>query len=182
MSTQIEKCQSANMVKKMKWWQVALLSVAVSFLGKLAGGFDNKQQKIYTKKLKQAPWAPPAWLFAPAWTANNFFLLIALQRILNNEHMPEKAKLLKLQALIWVIFFSFNYVYFRKKSTVLAAIWTMGDAVAAAASLLLAAKGDKKIALNYLPLTLWTLFASTLAGYQALNNRDDALGTPALLG
>jgi benzodiazapine receptor len=86
-----------------------------------------------------------------------------------------------LQALIWLVFFSFNYVYFRKKSTVLAAVLTMSDAVFAVASLIIANKIDKKVSLAYLPLTIWTLFASTLAGYQALKNPDEALGTPAIL-
>lgn len=166
---------------RLKWWQIAMISVVVSFLGKLTGGNDNNQQKLYTKKLKQAPWAPPAWLFAPAWTINNFFLLLGLQRIINNDNIPEKRKLLLLQAMIWAVFFSFNYVYFRKKSTVLAAVWTISDAVFAVASLIAAGKTDKKTSLTYLPLTVWTLFASTLAGYQAVKNPDEALGIRALI-
>ncbi len=173
--------RAKTIANKLKWWQIALLSVAVSFLGKLAGGSDTEQQKLYTKQLKQAPWAPPAWLFAPAWTINNFFLLLGLRKIYADPNMPEKKKLLLLQAMIWVVFFSFNYVYFRKKSTVLAAIWTMSDAVLATASLMIANKADKKVSMTYLPLTAWTLFASTLAGYQALRNPDETLGTPALL-
>jgi tryptophan-rich sensory protein len=168
-------------IKKLKWWQIALIAAAVSFLGKLAGGTNGDEQKLYTKKLKQAPWAPPAWAFAPAWTANNFFLLLGLQRLLQNDNISEKRKLLILQAMIWIVFFSFNYVYFNKRSTVLAAIWTVSDAVLATSSLILANKLDKKVAASYLPLTIWTLFASTLAGYQALKNADTALGTPALL-
>lgn len=165
----------------LKWWQIGLISIVVSILGKLAGGNDTDEQKIYTRELKQAPWAPPGWLFAPAWTINNFFLLVALQRLYHSQYLPERKKLLILQTIIWVIFFSFNYVYFRKKSTVLAAIWTMSDAVCAIASLILASKSDNKTSLTYLPLTVWTTFASTLAAYQALKNPDRALGTPALL-
>ncbi len=166
---------------RLKWWQIALISVIVSFLGKLSGGNDNNQQKLYTRKLKQAPWAPPAWLFAPAWTINNFFLLLGLQKIERMDNIPEKKKLLILQALIWFVFFSFNYVYFRKKSTIGAAILTMSDAVFAVSSIIVANKIDKKVPINYLPLAIWTLFASTLAGYQAIKNPDEALGTPAFI-
>jgi benzodiazapine receptor len=168
-------------ISKLKWWQVALISVAVSALGGLSGLMSQKKQrKVYTTKLKQAPWAPPGGIFAPAWTINNFFLIKALGRILDSD-MPEKKKLLRLQAGIWLVFFTFNYVYFRKKSPVLAAVWTMSDNVLAIASLLLAAKSDRKTALNFLPLVLWTGFASTLADYQALKNADPVLGTKALL-
>ena len=166
---------------KLKWWQVALISIAVSALGSLSGLRSSKQQKkIYDTKLKQAPWAPPAWLFAPAWTVNNFFLINAILRIMNKD-MPEKRKLLLLQAGIWAIFFSFNFVYFRKKSPILAAIWTMSDNILAIASMLVSIKSDKKLALNYLPLTLWTSFASTLADYQAVKNPDPVFKTKALL-
>jgi benzodiazapine receptor len=169
---------SAN---KLKWWQVALISVAVSALGSLSGLRSSKQQKkLYDTKLKQAPWAPPSWVFAPAWTLNNYFLLNAMRRIIGKD-MPEKRKLLLLQAGIWFIFFTFNYIYFRKKSPVLAAIWTMSDNILAIASMLISAKADKKLSLNYLPLVLWTSFASTLSDYQALKNPDPVLKTRALL-
>jgi benzodiazapine receptor len=166
---------------KLKWWQLALLSVVISAVGALSSmKSQKKERKLYNAKLKQAPWAPPAWLFAPAWTLNNTFLLLALQRIINSD-IPEKKKLLLLQSLIWVIFFSFGYIYFNKRSPLLAALWTKSDAVLAAASFFIAVKADKKLAYHYLPLFTWTTFASSLAGYQALNNDDPVLHTKALL-
>ena len=168
------------MLQNLKWWQIGIIAVGVSFLGKLSGGKMDDDQKIYTKELKQAPWAPPGWVFAPAWTINNFFLLMGLQRMLKDEASPEKKKLLAMQGMIWAIFFSFNYVYFRKKSTIMAAVWTVADAALAIGSLWLARK-DKKTAGTYAPLTAWTGFASTIAIYQALKNKDQALGVKALL-
>ena len=86
-----------------------------------------------------------------------------------------------LQMAIWAIFFSFGYVYFNKKSPILAAIWTLSDMGLATRSFVLAYQYDKKIAYHYLPLLGWTSFASTLAGYQALKNPDPLLKTRALL-
>jgi len=166
---------------ELKWWQNALIAVGVSFLGSLSGSGSSKaDRKIYTSKFKQAPWAPPAWVFAPAWTLNNYFLIKAIERILSKK-MPDKSKLLMLQGLIWTVFFSFNYVFFRKKSPVLANFLTMADNVFAIASFIMAFRSDKKTAYNYLPLLLWTTFASTLSGYQALKNPDPVLKTKALL-
>ncbi len=166
---------------KLKWWQLGLLSLAVSAVGGLSGMKSKKNEiKLYNMQLKQAPWAPPAWLFAPAWTVNNYFLLLALQHLLEKD-IPEKKKLLLLQSMIWVIFFSFGYVYFNKKSPLLAAIWTMSDAALAAASFYTAYKTDKKLACYYLPLLAWTTFASTIADYQALKNADPVFKTTALL-
>jgi tryptophan-rich sensory protein len=172
----------AKTAGKLKWWHLALIAAGASFIGGLSGGTTHTQEKkLYNKKNKQAPWAPPSWLFAPAWTLNNFFLIKALIKILNKENVAEKRKLMLLQGAIWAIFFSFNYIYFRKKSPILAAAWTMADAVLATASLIMALKNDKKLALNYLPLVLWTGYASTIADYQALKNPDPVLHTAALL-
>jgi len=166
---------------KLKWWQIGLLALTLSTIGGLSGmKSKKKERKLYNKQLKQAPWAPPAWLFAPAWTVNNYFLLTGLQHLLESD-IPEKKKLLLLQSMIWVIFFSFGYVYFNKKSSLLAAIWTMADAKLAASSFYIAYKSNKKLALYYLPLLIWTTFASTIADYQALKNADPVFKTKALL-
>lgn len=165
---------------KIKWWQVILVTAAVSVLGSISAILSKKKQrKLYSKELEQAPWAPPAWVFGPAWTINNFFLIAGLRRLVNNNAVPEKKKLLAMQGIIWVIFFSFGYVYFKRKSPVLAAVWTMSDAALATASFILANRSDKKLALHYLPLLLWTAFASSVADYQAIKNPDPVLHSPA---
>lgn len=166
---------------RLKWWQVALISVAATALSSLSALRPKKEQrKLYDTKLKQAPWAPPPAVFGPAWAVNNFFLVRALQRILAKD-IPDKRKLLLLQAGIWLVFFTFNYVYFRKKSPILAAIWTMSDNIFAVASMLISLRSDKKNALNFLPLVLWTTFAKSLADYQALKNPDPVFHTKALM-
>lgn len=163
------------MFKKLPWWQIALIAVAISAIGGLSSFRKNKEERnVYDVELKQAPWAPPGWLFGPAWAFNNFFILLALQRILASDRR-DKRTLLTLQVFIWIIFFSFGYVYFNKKSPVLAAIWTVSDALLAAASVMVAYRGDKKTAYCYLPLLGWTTFASSLAIYQAVNNEDPVL-------
>lgn len=184
---------------KYSWLAVGLATVAVSAIGALSAKKTQKRSKttlsvncdvhdvkaepvIYTKELKQAPWAPPAWLFGPAWTFNNYFLLRALQQLLHTpKEFEEKKKLLYLQAGIWGIFFSFGHVYFRKRSPVLAAAWTVADAALAGLSFQIAHKRDKKLSYLYLPLLAWTSFASTVASYQAAKNPDPVLETKALV-
>ena len=171
-----------NKLSNLKWWQLALISVAVSFLGSLSGGKKRKsEKKVYEKELEQAPWAPPAWVFAPVWTLNNYFLLQGLQKLLLQKDLPQQKKLLVMQVFIWLIFFSFNYVYFNRKSSILATIWTLADAALAGTSFGISNKKNKKLSYNYLPLLAWTGYASTLAVYQALKNPDPVLHTPAVL-
>jgi len=170
------------MNKEIKWWQVVLATIVVSALGALSTGLGKKnQQKLYERKLKQAPWAPPAKLFGPAWSVNNYFLLKALRQLLESDSIPEKRKLLIKQVAIWVIFLSFGYVYFQKKSPILAAIWTLADALLATSSFANAIRSNKRLAFNYLPLLGWTGYAGTVALYQALKNPDPVFIIPAVI-
>ncbi|MBT1704521.1 tryptophan-rich sensory protein [Chryseosolibacter indicus] len=163
---------------KLSWWQIGLASVAISTIGGLIGRKPGKTEAVSYAKYKQAPWAPPPWLFGPAWMANNYFLLTGLQKLVNSDSRNKKT-LLYLQIPIWAIFFSFGYVYANKKSPVLAAGWTVADALLAATSFAVALKQDKKLSYYFLPLLSWTSYASTVAVYQAVKNNDPVLHTKA---
>jgi len=81
------------MNKEIRWWQVVLATIVVSTLGALSTGLGKKnQQKLYERKLKQAPWAPPAKLFGPAWSVNNYFLLKALKHLLESDSIEGKRR------------------------------------------------------------------------------------------
>jgi tryptophan-rich sensory protein len=159
--------------QKLPSWQLGLATLAVSVLGALSSRTTKRNERnLYEHKLEQAPWAPPPWAFGPAWTFNNYFLLNALNSLTVAPPSKQKRQLLALQLPIWLIYFTFGEIYFRKKSPVLAAIWTVTDAALAAASLKIALEKERKLALNFLPLTLWTSYASSIAIYQAIKNPD----------
>jgi tryptophan-rich sensory protein len=165
---------------KVKWWHAALFLAGITVVERLSTGRKGTQnaKEIYEDE-NQPAWAPPAGVFGPAWGINSLALTWAGQRLLNApETLPNRKALLGLQAAHWLIYSTFGTVYFRKKSPVLAAAWTVGDAAVAWSSYLLARKGDPKLANAYLPLVAWTSFASTLAAYQALYNPDPLLDTP----
>jgi len=169
------------MNNEIRWWQVALAAIVVSVLGTISTGLGKKnQRKLYELKLRQAPWAPPAKMFGPAWTVNNYFLLNALKQLLESGSIPGKNKLLLKQVAIWLIFFSFGYVYFKKKSPILAAIWTLADAWLSTSSFANSIRSNKRLAYNYLPLLGWSVYAGSVALYQALKNPDPVLKIPAL--
>ena len=166
----------------ISWWEVAILAVLVSGISRLiATKSSKKSQEFYATRLKQAPWSPPGWLFAPAWIFNNYFLLWAFFKILHMQNGSGRNSLLYMQAFIWLIFYSFDYVYFNRKSPILAAIWTKSDSMLALVSFLIAFTYNRHLAYCYIPLSLWTLFASTVADYQALYNGDPVFKTKPLL-
>jgi len=169
------------MKKEIKWWHVVLATIVVSVFGAVSTGFGKKnQRKLYEHKLKQAAWAAPAKLFGPAWAVNNYFLLKALKQLFESWSIPGKNKLIIKQAAIWLIFFSFGYVYFKKKSPILAVIWTAADAWLATSSFANAIRSNKRLVFNYLPLLGWTGYAASVALSQALKNPDPVLKLPQL--
>lgn len=165
--------------EKFTWWQGTLFLVAVSILGRLTAGDPEESREQYEEQ-KTPPWSPPSWLFGIAWPINNIALVWAGIRLLNSrKRFPHRQSLLRLQGMHWLIFMTFGWVYFRKQSPWLAALWTQGDALVALRSYVLARKGDDKLARAYLPLNLWTWFASSVAWYQALYNPDPFIDTSA---
>jgi benzodiazapine receptor len=173
----------ANESGKIKWWHAALFLAGVTVAERLLTGqkATEEAEEIYEDE-HQPAWAPPGWVFGPVWGANSLALGWAGQRLLNApKEMPNRNALLALQGAHWLIYTTFGNVNFRQKSPVLAGIWTFTDAGIAWASYLLARKADPKLAKAYLPLVGWTSYASTIAGYQALYNPDELLGTKAPL-
>lgn len=153
--------------------KAVLFYAAMTAFGFLTSGPGNKSKEIYSRRLKQAPWAPPSWAFGVAWSTINIFVTRALFTLLQEEKNDKNEKaLLALQAAIWIIFCTFGWAYFGKKSPVLAAVWTIADAGLATASIAIAKRKGAAFAANYLPLLIWTYFASTLAVYQAKENPD----------
>lgn len=168
--------------RRFGFWQAALFYVSITVIGRLVSGSPKANRAFYKRKEKQAPWAPPGWAFGLAWPVINVFVTRALQQLANEPNKDKRTRqLLALQGLLWAVYGTFGYVYFRKRSPVLAAVFTQTDAVAATASFLIARKKDKAFANNYLPLLGWTWYASTLAWYQAAKNGDPLLDTPAPL-
>ncbi|MEK6480336.1 TspO/MBR family protein [Catalinimonas sp. 4WD22] len=177
------KQKTSHGPSRIKWWQAGLFLIAVSVLGRLSSKpSDDDTEEFYKDEVKPQ-WSPPAWVFGPAWLINSICLVWAGRRLLNTrKHFPYRQELLNLQAMHWIDYLTFGIVYFRLKSPILALLWTKGDAIIAARSLQLAAKStDKDLAISYIPLTLWTGFASSLSWFQALYNPDPLFGTKAPL-
>ncbi len=162
--------------REYKWWHAALFAAAVNTVS-APWTIDNK---IYRKN-KQAPFAPPEWVFGPAWTLNNISVLWGNIKLLNTRiHAGERRSLLWLQAGSWFIYSTFTYAYFKSKSPILAFTWTFGMYCLTIASAVLAARIDPAIALSFATLLCWLTLASLVAAYQMLYNPDPVFHTAAL--
>ncbi|GIW07716.1 MAG: hypothetical protein KatS3mg060_2521 [Dehalococcoidia bacterium] len=156
--------------RRFRWWHAALFGGLVSALAIV----PVRETRIYSE-LKQAPFAPPRWLFGPAWTVNTIASLWGDLHLVNERQTPNRAALLKLEALSWLTYATFGWVYFVLKSPVLAFVWTAGMYLITIVQVALAAR-DRRVLLSRLPVLAWLTLATPVAWYQLTHNRDPLLG------
>lgn len=162
--------------KEYRWWHGATFWLAVNAVSAASYSGDNTLYQTF----KQAPFAPPAWAFGPAWTLNNISVLWGNLRLLNlPDGTPGRGTLLGLQGVSWTIFGTFSLVYFRLASPILAFVWTAGMYALTIASMILASKIDRKIVLSFATLFVWLSLATLVGAYQMIYNADPFIGTPA---
>ena len=142
--------------------------------GKRAGG---PQERRYYRSLEQAPYAPPAWAFAPAWAIAKTGTSWTTARVA--AAWPDAGRtrmtLAALAVLDLAIYTTFTHIYFRRRSPKLAAAWTVTDAVVTAAAVPLVARTDRVAALGLAPQAGWLALATPVALYQARHNPDPIL-------
>ncbi|WP_448192078.1 TspO/MBR family protein [Azospirillum sp. sgz301742] len=156
----------------VRWWHAVLFWVLVN-----APGFVARHASVPFEGYVVVPLQPPPWVFPVVWFALNVLQLWGDVRLLNRRaEIRHWAALVVLQGVLWAIFATFTTVYFTLGSPVLAAVWTIAFFVLAALSIALVWRDDRAVALSWVPLILWTGFASVVAVQQALLNPDRVFG------
>lgn len=82
--------------------------------------------------------------------------------------------------MTWAVYATFSLVYFTLGSPILAAGWTVSFFGPTLIGIVLVIHDDRGIAAVWLPLILWTGFASVVGVHNALLNPDPLFGTTAL--
>ena len=152
---------------KSTWAKVAGLATAQFAAGMVAGRPSDPQ---FYRALKQAPFAPPAWAFGPAWAVAKAGSSWSAVQVIEHRQMPNRAAYLALAGVDAGLYVTFSYVYFRKKSPLLAAVWTCATAAVTAGQLGIAARSDRSTALGLIPQAAWLSLATPVALYQAVLN------------
>ena len=161
--------------ERYRWYHALGFGAAVNLASGLSG--RRAEDRRFYESFEQASFAPPSWAFAPVWAANNASTLWGNLRLLNQpEDATNRKALLVLQAASWFLFSTFSYVYFRKRSPILAFVWTAAMWLLTVASVLLSFENDRKISLSLGSLLAWLTLATPVAAYQAARNPDELLG------
>ena len=130
---------------------------------------------------RQARFAPPPWVFGPAWTLIELAGADSLARLLeSDEDSPAARRALTAAAANDALYVAFPVVYFRLRSPVLAAIVTWAQLGAVIVQVAESRKVDSRAARGLYPQIAWLLYAGPLGTVQALANPDPLLRTPTL--
>jgi len=167
-----------NRTLKWRWWHAAAFGLAINAVSGLSVG-NRREDRAFYEAMKLPRFAPPGWLFPPAWALNNVFTLWGNLRLLNlSPATPGRRAMLALQAASWGLYSTFSFVYFRKRSPILAAVWTAADWVLTTATVALAAKHRQRdIVGSQLTKLAWLTLAVPVATYQARHNPDPLFAT-----
>lgn len=178
MSIEALKAVGNNEHRRWRWWHAAAFGLAINAASGLAIGRREQDRAFYEAK-KLPSYAPPGWLFVPVWAINNAFTLWGNLRLLNRPaDTPDRRAMLALQGTSWGLFGSFAYIYFRKRSPILAAVWTAADWLLTTLTVALAAKNRQgDIVLSQSTKWAWLSLATLVATYQARYNPDPLFGT-----
>ncbi len=173
------KDRATDLVKpepRYRWWHAAGFGLAANAVYRLLVGKRDEEPAYEARK--QAPFAPPTWVFGPAWAVNNVSILWGALDLMNEpEGAPQRDTLIALQAAWWSIYATFGYVYLKKNSPILALGWTatlLGVTVATTSISL--QTGRTRLAQAQVSSLAWLTLATAVAAYQARYNPDLLFG------
>ncbi|MFN9213806.1 MAG: TspO/MBR family protein [Gemmatimonadota bacterium] len=127
----------------------------------LLGGLGSLDAPGFYARLGRPPWAPPAWLFGPAWTVLYALMAVAAARVARTRH-PGRGLALRAWWLQLVLNVGWTWCFFALQAGRLAfaeAVFLWGAAVFATAT---AWRVDRLAGGLLLPYVAWVGFATAL--------------------
>jgi tryptophan-rich sensory protein len=151
---------------------VGLLAwLAISFSAAAAGGFASADAAPFYQQLARPDWAPPAWLFAPAWTVLYLLMAVAAWLVAREGlDRPEVQVAITLYLVQLVLNLGWSWIFFgwRRPGWALVEILVLLVAIVATA---LAFHGISPLAAWLLaPYVVWVAFAASLNAWVAFAN------------
>ena len=142
--------------------------------GSAGGGAGDRE---FYNGLRRPVFAPPGWAFPPVWTINNALCIWGLLRVLNMPAgTPGRERFLRAQGGAWVVFASFNAIFFGLRSTVGGALLTLADLALTVETLRAAGETDDAgAALSQATILPWLVVAGATSIAVAAWNGDEFL-------
>ena len=146
-----------------------------TFLFAAIGAFATSQAGTFYAKLDRPEWAPPAWLFGPAWTVLYALMAVAAWRVYRTASIRSVRPELTLYVVQLVLNALWSWLFFAWHNGPLAFAEIIVLWLAIAATIVAFGRRDRLAGLLLLPYIAWVTFAGALC--YSIWQRN-----PALLG
>ncbi|WP_229255284.1 TspO/MBR family protein, partial [Duganella phyllosphaerae] len=149
--------------------------VVFTFLFAAIGAFATSQAGTFYAQLDRPEWAPPAWLFGPAWTVLYALMAVAAWRVYRTASIRSVRPELTLYVVQLVLNALWSWLFFAWHNGPLAFAEIIVLWLAIAATIVAFRRRDRLAGLLLLPYIAWVTFAGALC--YSIWQRN-----PALLG
>lgn len=138
------------------------LWLAASFAAAAAGGVGSANAPEFYARLAKPAWAPPAWLFGPAWTILFVLMAIAAWLVAREHAHPERRRALVLFVVQLVFNALWSWLFFAWRRGALALAEVVLLEVLIVATLVAFWRVRPLAGALLVPYALWVAFATAL--------------------
>ena len=149
--------------------------VVFTFVFAAIGAFATSQAGAFYQQLDRPAWAPPAWLFGPAWTVLYALMAVAAWRVYRtaSEHSVRPELTLYVAQLALNALWSWLFFAWHNGPLAFAEIIVLWLAIAA--TIVAFGRRDRVAGLLLLPYIAWVTFAGALC-YSIWQRNPGVLG------
>lgn len=151
-------------------WYRTLLFLILNFLALGLGSMlmGEGASSDWYQNLEKAPWTPPGWVFGAAWSL--IMVCFAFYMAYAWKLVDNRAALISLYAVQWVLNVSWNLFFFRLQLVLPGLIIIVALTLLVAYFLFAYRASMKARMLWVLPYFVWLLLATSLNAYIYFNN------------
>ncbi len=136
--------------------------IVFTCLAAISGAVTAQTAAVFYGSLNKARWAPPAWLFGPAWTVLYLTMAVAAWRIWRDHGFSRARVALVLYVVQLVFNASWSWFFFAKHSGWMSTVDAVLLWLSVGATMLAFWPLDHVSGLLFVPYFAWVSFATAL--------------------
>ena len=156
--------------RRSRWGLVPFVA-ATAVVAAVGGAITRRGRGLWYRTLRKPPYNPPAWLFAPVWTALYGLMSWSAYRIWKRPASAGRTRALQIWTGQLVLNGAWTPLFFGAHAPRAAMVDLAGLSVAIAGYIKVAAKLDRLAAALMAPYLAWVAFAGTLNAGIVRRNR-----------
>ncbi len=143
-------------------WLGLLFSLLLVFAAAAAGGLASASAGSFFMELDRPLWAPPAWLFGPAWTVLYLLMGVASWPVWRRGGFSEARPALTLYIVQLVLNGMWTWLFFVMRSGSLAFVEIIILWILILATIIAFWRKNRLAAVMLVPYLIWVAYASAL--------------------